>query len=263
MIHTWLGSKKIAVVPTFKRGYDTNPTDDWQYNVMSRLFYDPDLNTGIDGSLQNYIQSTSGGRASLDATIFPNVWSDGDDTPTAALQSLPANHGFTHLITVLPHSVGQHRGGYAWWDMSPQNGITAIARVAMFDNVGLSKKQPIGVWAMETLHMVTGMGDLYNTLPNLGAYDVMAGASSSSHPSVHTKSVFGWINPATIRLHNAGSLIYRLHAVSLPHPPPPDRAAAVKINSRHTNHHFIIEARKMTDRMKKLMFKAMASVKRV
>ena len=94
---------------------------------------------------------------------------------------LPSGHGYTHLLAVLPHAFGAHRDAWAWWDVDPRNGITASATVALFEDPNQTRRQSTGVWAMETLHMVTEFGDLYNGSPSTGAYDVMANAGASSH----------------------------------------------------------------------------------
>jgi hypothetical protein len=81
---------------------------------------------------------------------------------------LPSGHGYTHLLAVLPHAFGVHRDAWAWWDVDPRNGITAFATVALFEDPNQTRRQSTGVWAMETVHMVTEFGDLYNGSPSTG-----------------------------------------------------------------------------------------------
>lgn len=247
MSNPWIGAWRIAVVPAFKTNYDRQPSTDWSYQVMSRVFYDPQPPNGLDRSLQNYIQAASSGRANIVGNVFPPVWSDDDDTVGKAIRSLPPNHGYNHILVVLPHSLGLHRRPYALWDGSPLNGITAWARVAMYENTGLTQPQSIGVWAMEVLHMTTELADLYNVAPHLGRYDVMADAYASSHPSAHTKRIFGWVPANAVARHSAGSSGYQLHAVGLPQPPPPGRVTAVDIPARGSPNRFLIEARRNVD----------------
>lgn len=243
----WIGVRRVAVVPVINTAVDPGFPPDFAYHAAARTLFDPQGAGGRDDSLQNYIQAASYGRASLDATFFPPVATNGPDVTGAAMNSLPSGHGQTHLIAVLPHSFGQHRNGYAQWDMSPINGITAFARVALFANPQLTMRQPTGVWAMEALHMLTEFGDLYNVNPNLGGFDVMASAWNTTHPTMHTKRAMGWVGSGQVPTHNTGNQQYVLHAVGLRHPPPPGRLSAIRIPSHIGAGHFMVEARLATD----------------
>ncbi len=242
-ITPWTGTRRVAVVPVFDKTMDRQPPPDWENQVRSRLFYDPDPLTGLDRSFQAYLHALSYGRAFIDGEIFPPVWSDGPEVNLPAMRSLPPGHGFTHLVAVLPHSVGTHRTGHAFWDHAPVNGFTAWARVALYDDTSLTRRQPIGVWGMEILHIVTEFGDLYNVSPNLGSYDVMAGAGASSHASAHTKEALGWLSRGRVIPHRPTVTKANLQAIALPQPPPPDRATAVRIEARRSTAHFMVEAR--------------------
>lgn len=247
MTRTWNGCRRIAFIPVFNTQIDQQPPVNWAEQIRARAFFDPDPNTGIDRSLQHYIQTVSSGLAYITGTVFPTVAAPDEDTVGAGLMSLPASHGFDFAVIVLPHSMGPHRGGFAWMGAAPVNGISDFARVAMFTDQVLSQRQNIGVWAMELLHIVTHFGDLYNVSPQLNRYDVMA-CSCGTHPSAHTKSHMGFLTGDAIRIHPMGqSLSYTLHAVSLPQPPPSWRTTAVRVKSRQTPGHFIIEARIGTD----------------
>lgn len=243
----WAGARRVAIVPVLNRQVDSPPPRDWEYQVRSRAFYDPDPQTGLDRSFQNYLQALSYGRASLDGTVFPAVWAEDAEVNIPAMNSLPPGHGFTHLVAVLPHSFGNDRGGYAFWDLAPVNGITAWARVALYDDRNLTVRQPIGVWGMEILHIMTHFGDLYRTNPNLGSYDVMAGAGASSHATAHTKRAMGWLPFGRVLSHAAGTTRADLQAIAMPQPPPPDRVTAVLVPSRTTSNHFLVEARLAID----------------
>ena len=246
-VFPWVGVRRLAIVPVFNRQVDTAPQPDWQYQVRSRVFYDPDPVTGLDRSFQNYLQALSYGRAFVDGQVFPPVWADDAEVNIPAMNSLPPGHGYTHLLAVLPHSFGLHRGGMAFWDLAPVNGITAWARVALYDDRSLTIRQPIGVWGMEILHMTTHFTDLYYTVPHLGNYDVMAGAGASTHATTHTKAAVGWLPFGKITQHLGRTTTAKLQAIALPQPPPPDRTTAVRIRSRLTTHHFLVEARLATD----------------
>jgi hypothetical protein len=246
----WQGFTRIAIVPVWDDQVDQQPSSSFREQVATRVFYDPQGGTDAEGddSLQNYVWTVSYGQASIAGAVFPIVRSSGSDVTGAAMDSLPPGHGYTHLLAVLPHSVGADRGSWAWWEQAPRNGITAFARVALFDNTSLTRRQPVGTWAMETLHMVTEFGDLYNVSPNLGSYDVMANNDSSSHPSAHTKSAMGWIPASNIVRHGTGTQSYVLHAIGLRQPAPPGRVSAVRIPARSGTKSFIAEARLVVDK---------------
>jgi hypothetical protein len=242
----WVGARRIAIVPVWNEQVDSEPDQHFREQVEARVFYDPQGPDGDDDSLQNYVWTVSYGKATISGTLFPTVRSEDTDVTGAAMDSLPAGHGYTRLLAVLPHGYGPHRRAYAWWDISPRNGITAFARVALFQDPTQTMRQPTGVWAMETLHMTTEFGDLYNVSPNLGAYDVMANAGASSHPTAHTKSAMGWIDATGIVQHGSGTRTYVLHAIGLRQPPPPDRVTAVRIPASD-GRSFVVEARLHVD----------------
>lgn len=248
MIRTWTGSRRVAFLPVWNRQIDNEPPNDWTNQVRSRIYFDPDPGTGMDRSLQHYIQTASSGKAYLEGEVFRTVAADNDDTVGAGLNSLPSSHDYEYAMIILPHSAGPHRGGFAWFDGPSTNGISNFARVAMFTDPALfHREDTLGVWAMELLHITTSFGDLYNTTPMLGAYDVMA-CSCGPHPSAHTKSLIGWLDQNAIRTQALGTNgTHSLHAISLFQPPPFWRSSAVRIESRKTSGHFLVEARLRTD----------------
>ena len=247
MVRTWTGSKRIAFIPVWNRQVDIEPPDDWIEQIRARVFYDPAPSTGMDRSLQRYVQATSSGLATIEGEIFPVVAANDDDTVGAGLNSLPANHGYDYAVIILPHSAGPHRGGFAWMGGPVTNGVTHFARVAMFSDVNMTNGMTLGVWMMEVMHIATGFGDLYFTNPSIGGFDVMS-CSCGTHPTAHTKSHFGWLNSNAIRTNPLGkSRTYSLHAISLPQPPPPWRASAIQVPSRKSTGHFLIEARLRND----------------
>jgi hypothetical protein len=106
--------------------------------------------------------------------------------------------------------------------------------------------EPVGAWAMELLHNVTGIGDYYNGFQHPGDFDEMAG-SGATHPCAYTKLLAGWLDLGTVPLHADDDRTYSLHAISLPHPAPGGRVAAVKVQAVGSNRYLLIEARLRTD----------------
>jgi hypothetical protein len=243
-ITPWVGARRVAIVPVIDLQVDREPPPDWEYQVHSRVFYDPQPGTGLDQSFQHYLQALSYGRAILEGEVFPLVRAADAEVNIPAMRSLPQGHGYKYLLAVLPHEAGQHRGGHAFAHVPEVNGITGWARVAMFTNPLLRDRQPIGVWGQELLHLLC---ELFEH-PNLPGYDVMdgRGASNSVHACANTKRLFGWL-PKGIAEHGEGSLDVNLHAIGLAQPPPPHRATAVRIPSRRSSKHFYVEARLRTD----------------
>ncbi|TCI01272.1 hypothetical protein EZV61_18515 [Corallincola luteus] len=247
MIKTWNGVRRIAFIPVWNNQVDFEPPANWTELIQARAFYDPDAASGLDLSLQRYLQIMSSGRAHIEGAVFPVVEASDDDTMGAALNSLPPNHGYDLAVAVLPHSTGPHRGGFAWMGGAAVNGVSDFARVAMFDDRELGRTQNIGVWAMEVLHIVTYFGDLYNVSPQLNRFDVMA-CGCGTHPSAHTKSHMGWLSSNAIKVHPLGKTKnYTLHAVSLFQPAPSWRATAVRIESKNGPGHFLVECRLAID----------------
>jgi hypothetical protein len=147
---------------------DTRPDDDFGYQVASRVFYDPQGADGADDSLQNYIQPVSYGQASISGIVFPTVRSADADVTGAAMDRLPSGHGYTHRWPFFRTPSGPigtpGRGGMS----THATASRAFATVALFEDPNQTRRQSTGVWAMETLHMVTEFGDLYNGSPSTG-----------------------------------------------------------------------------------------------
>lgn len=110
---------------------------------------------------------------------------------------------------------------------------------------------PLGVLAMENLHVLTQFADLYGIQESPGAFDVMD-CSCGTHPSAFTKLSFGWMDPGMVATLPAGSGTANLtvHAVSQPlsSAPTPGRVHAVKLPAPMGSAYHLVEARLRTDR---------------
>jgi hypothetical protein len=242
----WIGVQRIAVVPTFNRQFDTGPVpSDWDTSIMERVLYDPDPVSGIDRSLRAYISAISYGKATLEARLFPHAFADDKRVIEAAVDSLPSGHGCPWLLCVIPFFDGDiDRNGF--FEVVNRNGVTAVARVAMFDIPAVKHRVITGVWAMEVLHAVVGWPDLYKAHGSLmGDFDNMT-FNAGTHSCTHLKLSAGFLGPGSVANHHGPTGSYQLHAIGIS-PPPPGRVSAVRIKSTRTNHVFLVEARLKRD----------------
>jgi hypothetical protein len=99
----------------------------------------------------------------------------------------------------------------------------------------------VGVWAMELMHGLTGMLDLYTHLVphDLGGFDTMA-CSCGTHPTAYTRMLLGWLDPSAIAIDALADAGFVLHATSLG-PAPLGRVHAVQTQGAGLQ--VIVEAR--------------------
>lgn len=105
---------------------------------------------------------------------------------------------------------------------------------------------PLGVWAMEVLHMLTRFGDLCGIPDSPGGFDIMD-CSCGVHPSSFTKRKFGWLDSnqiVTVPIETRSSHVI-LEALASPFTRGGTRAAIVPILG--TQGYFMIEARLIVD----------------
>jgi len=231
----WLGRKKIAFIPVHRP--NAHPPDDpvpadWPNEIMRRILFDPSPSSGADRSLRAFILAASSGRADLDAVVLPMQVLDQQDVPPNAFEAKFGNQlrsqGFAAGALVMlgqpPSGTAEFLGGF--W-----------SRFVMAEGVG--------VWAMEIIHCLGPIDDLYTFGGNMGKYEEMAGAAGS-HPSAHTKALAGWLDQSAIAQHSKGHAHnYDLHSIGLVQPPPSGRVAAVRIGSQVP--FLMVEARQMVD----------------
>jgi hypothetical protein len=237
----WIGRKKLALVPLFRP--NSAPPDqipaDWENQILQRMLFDPDPATGADKSLRAYIHAASSGKADLDAVVMSRETANQQDVPVGFLEAkLGAqlrDQGFDAAAIVMlggPGAGTAQRSGF--W-----------ARFVM--------AEPLGVWAMEFMHCLTGFADIRsqpgfvdsrNGEGEIGAFDEMATARGT-HPSAYTKSAIGWLAAAAIAQHSRRDAVYNLHSVGLVQPPASGRVAAVRIGSQVPFH--MVEARQKVD----------------
>ena len=234
---TWIGRKKIAFVPLSRpsaRPPDFIPPD-WENDILRRVLYDPDPTTGKDKSLRAFIHTVSSGVADLDAIVTERHSVDLQDVPPSILDAeigarLRAEGCDAAAIVMLGGPGAGSNSGF--W-----------CRFVMLE--------PVGIWAMELMHSLTGFTDIYpfgddvdQQDPVMGLYDEMS-AAGGTHPSAYTKAGIQWLDRATIAEHVGRVSAYALHAISLTQPPPTGRVAAVKIVASVP--YLMVEARLMAD----------------
>jgi hypothetical protein len=238
----WIGRKKIAFVPLFRTNAippDVIPAD-WNSDILRRVLFDPDKNTGVDRSLRAYINAASSGRADLDPIVMPMATTDIRDVRLELLDNMLDGpglraQGFDAAAAVMLGGVGSataQQGGF--W-----------ARFVMAEKLGR--------WAMELMHVLTGFADIRcqpafvdcpNDVGDIGNFDEMA-FNGGVHPSAYTKAAIQWLDVSAIASHRGRMASYALHAVGLAQPPPFGRATAVRIGSQVP--YLMVEARLMND----------------
>lgn len=189
---------------------------DWNGDILRRVLFDPDTQTGADRSLRAYIHAASSGRADLDAVVRPMVVIDRKDVrldqpDVVQLGEEARNLGFDAAAIVMLGKVGagtSQRGGF-------------LARFVM--------KEKLGTWAMELMHVLTGFDDIRcqprfvdcpNDVGDIGNFDEMA-FNGGMHPSAYTKAASGWLDASAVTEHTGRAADYELHAVGLVQPPRP------------------------------------------
>jgi negative regulator of replication initiation len=234
---TWIGRKKIAFIPLSRP--NAHPPDvippDWENDILRRVLYDPDPVTGKDKSLRAFIHTVSSGVADLDAIVTERQSVDLQDVPPNILEGEMGNglraDGCDAAAIVMLGGPGAGTNSGFW------------SRFVMLE--------PVGTWAMELMHGLTGFTDIYpfgddvdQQDPVMGLYDEMSSAGAT-HPSAYTKAGIQWLDRATIAEHVGRVGVYALHAISLTQPPTTGRVAAVKIGADVP--YLMVEARLMAD----------------
>lgn len=245
---TWVGEKRVAVIPAVTIGAGIAPAD-FKQRVVDRVFFDPDPASGIDRSLRRYIHTVSYGRAELGGDVFGpvkvpwTVWPNGNADPgttmNAAMAAAGANvDNFAHVMVVFPGAI---QGIRSWAFYGPGQ-----------DKSYVFLDDPIGAWAMELLHMVTEFGDLYGPpagrSPSPGNYDEMD-TSAATHPSTFTKIRMGWLDAAaaaTVDPHTDSN--WNIHPLARMQPAPPGRVTAIKVPlNGSATHYLLVEDREFLD----------------
>jgi PASTA domain len=250
--HPWIGRARFLFIPLIVEGVPgwDEPPDDYEEFVRRRVYFDPDPQTREDRSLMSYIEAISYGRATMDATVSAPVTLKKlgtKDNPTLlAIYAQPDAHRYEYLAVVYPPNRVGAGGGMAQdgqVDFTPPRSpnVTKGRSRFLFD-------ASIGTWAMEILHIATGIGDYYNGVKHPGRFDEMAD-SAATHPSSYTKLLAGWLDSAVVPMHADGTRkSYTLHAVGLPQPSPGGRVAGVRVQTPGSQRYLIVEARLRSDR---------------
>jgi hypothetical protein len=241
---TWLGTRKVAFLLAQASELPA-PSADWESQARGKIFHDP-----VDSAdLRTYVETVSFGKAQLVGDLYgpfqvtakrPNgSWHIGGamEQAVAAAKAGGQLEGVTYfcvMFTDLPDGIGAH----AFW-----GGAEGASYVDMI--------MPLGVLAMENLHVLTEFADLYGIPDRPGAFDVMD-CSCGTHPSIFTKLSFGWIDASTVATvpASSGTTSLTVHAVSQPlsEASTPGRVHGIRLPSAAASGYYLVEARLRTDR---------------
>jgi hypothetical protein len=247
----WIGSANILFIPLIIEGrpeYDPPPADFLEI-IQRRVFFDPDPDTGEDGSITAYISTVSHGLASINATVSePVTITEPSGSPTLlAINAHPDAHLYEYLAVVYPPGPtgGQAQPGRINFFPPRTPNFTKARSRFRFD-------ESLGTWAHEIMHNVVDMTDLYNNFDHPGRFDPMA-SSDGAHPTAYTKLQAGWYR--SFALHRGRASTYTLHAVGLSSKPQ-ERVRAVKVQADGSDRYLIIEARLKSDQFESGFFRS-------
>ena len=216
----------MAFVPVDRGLYNEFPVpSDWKGDIERRVFYDRDNVTGVDISLRNFILTMLQGRADIACEVLDAITLEKVDVApsdlTAQLDPIRQSGAYDAgaLVMLGGHGAGRN---YGFW-----------SRFVMVEGVG--------VWAMELMHGLTGMADLYTYLVphDLGDFDTMA-CACGTHLTAYTSMLLGWLDPSAIVSDASADAGFILHATSLG-PAPLGRVRAVR--TQGSGLQVIVEAR--------------------
>ncbi len=237
----WIGRKKVAFLPVFRTitppadGPDIVPPD-WPADILSRILYHPDpARGGADGSLRAWLLAASSGRADIDPVVLPMRTVDRIDvSPTHFEDELGDSlraQGFDHACLVMLGGVGAGTNNGFW------------SRFVM--------KEHTGVWAMEMIHGISGMRDLYHLAGyvdpaerDIARFDEMSRARLS-HPTAFSKRMLGWLDQSAIATAEDPVNVIDLQSIGFAQPAVAGRASAIQVGSHVP--YLMIEARQMND----------------
>ena len=233
----WLGTKKVAFIPTFRPR--AIPPDfippDWDKLILRRVLNDPAPGTNIDRSFRAWLRAASSGRADIEPVVFPMETIDQQNVPPDVFEGKLGgslrSQGFAHACIVMLGGDGAATNAGYW------------SRFVMVESTGK--------WIMEVIHGITGFKDLYPFNDDLdpadrvpGSFDLMSGMRLT-HPTAYTKLGLGWADQASIVQYGGATVDYDLHFLSRAQPPPAGRVSAIRIGTGVP--YVMIEARKKND----------------
>ncbi len=238
----WLGTKEVAFLLAHAPELPVPPAD-WEAQARRKIFYDP-----VDhADLRSYVKTVSFGKARLVGDVYgpfqvtakrpDGSWHIGGAMEQAVAAATAGGQlsGVSYFCVIFTDHPGP---SWAFWGAAGGS-----CYVDMLD--------PLGVLAMENLHVLTQFADLYGIPDSPGAFDVMD-CSCGTHPSVFTKLNLGWIDAGTVATVPASSGVASLtvHALSQPlsAASTPGRVHAIRLPSAASSGYYLVEARVRTDR---------------
>jgi hypothetical protein len=94
-------------------------------------------------------------------------------------------------------------------------------------------RDPVGVWAMENIHVVTGFMDLYGMPDSPGRFDTMD-CACGTHPSSFTKIKLGWIDSSDCRILSVDPQAEKIRLRAIAFLPSSNELHVINIPDKHS-----------------------------
>jgi hypothetical protein len=250
MSYRYIGPKEIAFIVVDASEYPPLPQN-WESILRSKVFFDQ----ATGGDLRSYIRTISYGRARITGDIYGpyritlprdsnNNVSYGSiiDLGIQAAKGQIEDYSYACVV-----ATDNRLTDWAIYSNFPRGYFYKNPDSTITDACTVDLNAPLGVWAMEVLHMLTRFGDLYGIPDSPDGYDVMD-CSCGTHPSAYTKIKFGWLESNSIRNVSSDNSLTTIRMDALANPLSAGGIRAITINIPESNRYLLVEARLPVDK---------------
>ena len=250
MSYRYIGPKEVAFIVVDAPEYPPLPQN-WESILRSKIFFDQP----IGGDLRSYIRTISYGRARLTGDLYGpypiklprdsnNNISYGSiiDLGIQAAQGQIEDYSYACVV-----ATNNRLTDWAIFNNFPRGYFYKNPDSTITDACTVDLDAPLGVWAMEVLHMLTRFGDLYGIPDSPDGYDVMD-CSCGSHPSAYTKIKFGWLESNSVRNVPSDNPVTTIRIDALANPLSAGGIRAITIEIPESNRYLLVETRLPVDK---------------